>query len=283
MPTKQQPESPCLRRQAGTAMVSHQTVSHRLLKLLQIYLSLIAVFATGLTTAAPMQTDKAPDGNAAAVVMGVHHFPPDFIVSKDGQTCGGAGVDMARTILARAGLTLETRCVLPARLYVLLEKGDIDLTINIKSTAALASQPPPVFVDPPYMALQLVLYSHKKTSAAPNDDSVSAIRAFDYQGQRKQLVARGYRFNDAADAGQAIDMFLHQRTEHLLTYEGPFRAYIQQHDPTVLNRLDRRAIENIPAFFVVSAKSAQQSQIVQAINSYAAALHCRYLRSCTAP
>lgn len=244
--------------------------------------------ATPETAAAETAATAAPEPATAVtraantVVIGVHNFPPDFVLSSDGNHCGGEGVELTRSIMASAGLMLETRCVMPARMYLLLEKGEIDLTINIKSTKALASVPAPVFVEPPYMALQLVLYSHKKTSQAPHDDSVAAIRAFDYQGQRQQLIAQGHQFVDVADAPRAIEIFLHQRTEHLLTYEGPFRAYLQSHDPTVLNQLERRAVDHIPAFFVVSPKSPLQARIVAAIEHYASARHCRYLRSCKA-
>jgi hypothetical protein len=243
----------------------------------------MCIFAC-LSNEAVARDETALIGKALdTVVMGVHHFPPDFIVSADGKNCGGAGVELARAILAAAALTLETRCVMPARMYLLMERGEIDLTINIKSTEALANQPAPVFVEPPYMALQLVLYSHKKTSQAPTDDSISAIRAFDYHGQRKRLTAQGHQFVDVADAGKAIEVFLHQRTEHLLTYEGPFRAYLQQHNPGMLDHLERRAIDSIPTYFVVSGKSQHQTKVVNAIEQYARKHHCRFLRSCVSP
>ncbi len=236
---------------------------------------------TAVANTAVANNNTTPARSANTVMMGVHNFPPDFVVSQDGQDCGGDGAALARKIMAEAGLQLETRCVTPARLYLLLQKGDIDLTINIKSTAALAHQPAPLFVEPPYMTLQLVLYSHKKTSPAPHNDSIAAIRAFDYQGQRQQLSARGHQFVDVADATQAIEVFLHRRTEHLLTYEGPFRAYLQSHDASVLNQFERRALDSIPAYFVVSPASPLQARIAGAIRHYASARQCRFLRSCS--
>ncbi len=216
------------------------------------------------------------------VVFGVHNFPPDFVVSSDGQTCGGPGVAFSAQVLAEAGLRLQTYCLTPARMFVLLEKGEIDVSINIKSTAALQSQVQPVFVDPPYLMLQLVLYSHKKTAAAPGDDSVALIRAFDYHGQRKKLAAAGYRFVDMPDAMAAIDLFVHQRTEHLLTYEGPFRAFLSQRDPKLLESLQRQPLDAIAAHYVISGKSAYQTQIKAAFERYAARHQCRLLRDCKA-
>jgi polar amino acid transport system substrate-binding protein len=218
--------------------------------------------------------------SANSVIMGVHNFPPEFVVSPDGKECGGSGVEQTRKMLASAGLQLKTVCVPPARLYVLLQQGTIDLTINIKSTAALQSKPAPIFVEPAFMNLQLVLYSHKQTSQAPRNSSVALIRAFDYQGQRQKLSRDGYLMVDLPDATSAIDMFVHQRTQHLLTYEGPFRAYLLNQNPTTMHQFDRRAIDSIPTYIVISAQSPLQQRIAEAIHQFAAAEHCRFLSRC---
>lgn len=217
------------------------------------------------------------------VIMGVHHFPPDFIVSPDGKTCGGSGVEQTRKILASAGLQLETTCVPPARLYLLLKHGDIDLTINIKSTTALQSNPAPVFVEPAYLNLQLALFSHKPNSQAPRDRSVALIRAFDYHGQRQQLSRDGFLLIDLPDAPSAIEMFVHQRTQHLLTYEGPFKAYLSSQQHASLSQYNHRAIATIPTYFVISAQSTQRQRIVSALEQYAAAHRCRLFVRCGSP
>ena len=227
------------------------------------------------------QASHAQDSPAQTNIrMGVHNFPPDFVVSPDGTHCGGPGVEQIRKMLAGAGLQLTTVCVPPARLYLLMEQGEIDLTINIKSTTALQSKPAPIFVEPAFMNLQLVLYSHKKTSEAPRDNSVALIRAFDYQGQRSKLSRDGYVMVDLPDATSAIDMFLHQRTQHLLTYEGPFRAYLSAQNQAQLSQFHRRAIASIPTHIVISAQSAAQQRIAAAITQYAAAQRCRFLSHC---
>lgn len=218
-----------------------------------------------------------------SVTIGVHHFPPDFIVSADGQTCGGRGVEQTRKILASAGLQLKTSCVPPARLYLLLKQGDIDLTINIKSTAALQSQPAPLFVEPAYMQLQLALYSHKAQSQAPRDRSVALIRAFDYHGQRQQLSREGFLLIDLPDAPSAIEMFVHHRTQHLLTYEGPFKAYLSKLPQADVSHYNHRAIASIPTYYVISPRSANRQRIVTALEQYAAAHRCLLFISCGAP
>lgn len=99
-------------------------------------------------------------------------------------------------------------------MYLLLDKGEVDFSINIKTTAAISKMHQ--FVEPAYMPLQLMLYSHPLSSLAPQDKTVAAIRSFDYLGQRQQLVQQGYQVIDVPDSVSAVQLFLHQRTQHLI-------------------------------------------------------------------
>ncbi|RVU35604.1 hypothetical protein EOE67_13495 [Rheinheimera riviphila] len=213
---------------------------------------------------------------AAPVVlkMGVHNFPPDIVVNADG-SCGGPGLELSRDIFEAAGMQVEPRCITPARMYLLLDSGDIDFSINIKSTLKLSRQHLPV--EPPYSKLQLVLYSHNHSSDAPRDDSVAAIRAFDYQGQRQQLLQRGYIFVDLPDSVSASQFFLHQRSQHLITYDGPFRSFLSKSQPELLKELQRKPITSIDTFYIVSAQSKHQAAMQQAITQFAQKHRCLYL------
>lgn len=212
--------------------------------------------------------------------MGVHNFPPDIVVNADG-SCGGPGVLLSQRIFADAGMLVEPVCITPARIYRLLDRGEIDFSINIKSTRKLSREHMPV--DPPYSKLQLVLYSHLHRSNAPRDDSVAAIRAFDYQGQRQQLLQQGYIFVDLPDSVSASQFFLHQRSQHLLTYDGPFRAYLQAQQPDLLKTLQRKPIDSIDTFYILSAKSPHQTAMQQAITAFASTHRCIYLAGCQQP
>lgn len=216
---------------------------------------------------------------AAPVVlkMGVHNFPPDIVVNADG-SCGGPGLALSQRIFAAAGMQVEPVCITPARMYLLLDSGDIDFSINIKSTLKLSRQHLPV--EPAYSELQLVLYSHLPSSNAPRDDSVAAIRAFDYLGQRQLLLQRGYIFVDLPDSVSASQFFLHQRSEHLLTYDGPFRAYLNAQQPALLKTLRRQSIASIDTFYILSAHSAHQAAMQQAISQFAKIHHCGYIARC---
>lgn len=214
--------------------------------------------------------------------MGLHNFPPDFVVSPDGQSCGGPGFELTRQIFAQHQIEIEAVCVTPARMYLLLDTGELDFSINIKSTKALSAlqNAQHQFIAPPYSQLQLVMYSHKASSAAPRDNSVALIRGFDYQGQRASLLQRGFVLVDLPDSISASELFLHQRSQHLLTYDGPFRAYALAKDAALLAQFERRALSSIDTFYVLSARSAHKTQMQQAIETYAARHQCRYIKGC---
>lgn len=227
-----------------------------------------------------------------AIRMGVHNFPPELYMQQhhgEPERCGGPGVEQMAHILATAQLTLESVCVTPARMYLLLQNGEIDLSINIKSTKALQQnkqQPAHLFANPAYMDLQLMLYSHNRRSQAPDNDSVAAIRGFDYQGQRQLLTARGFSFMDVSDATNAIELFLHFRTEHLISYSAPFDSYLAEKahtmTPPALNPATWQSskLATVPAFYVISAKSPQRDLLLQTIENYAKAHHCQQLSNC---
>lgn len=210
--------------------------------------------------------------------MGIHNFPPDFVVSADGKHCGGPGLELTRRIFADQQVKIEAVCVAPARMYLLLDSGAVDFSINIKSTKALTAQHE--FISPAYSELQLVIYSHKASSAAPRDNSVALIRGFDYQGQRAALLQRGYLMIDLPDSISASELFLHQRSQHLLTYDGPFRAYVQAKDATLFSQYERQALDSIDTFYVLSGRSLHLQLMRQTIMAYGKQHHCLYLKGC---
>lgn len=237
--------------------------------------------------------DIKPTGVVKQLIrMGVHNFPPEFFMQQhngEAARCGGPGVEQTANILATAQLTLEAVCVTPARMYLLLQNGEIDLSINIKSTKALQQTKPQQahrFATPAYMDLQLMLYSHGHSSNTPGNDSVAAIRGFDYLGQRQLLSARGFNFMDVSDATSAIELFLHFRTAHLISYSAPFDSYLAEKAHTVTPPAVNPAtwqsskLATVPAFYVISAKSPQRDLLLQTIENYAKVHRCQQLSNC---
>lgn len=215
------------------------------------------------------------------VRLGVHHFPPEFIVSShNGQPHrGGPGVERTRRILLSRHIGLTVVCVTPARMYLLLDKGELDLVINIKSTKALQQQQHQ-FAAVPYSELELMLYSHSRSSQAPQDNSVALIRGFDYQGQRQALSARGFALVDLPDAPSAVALFMRQRTQHLLTYQGPLQAYLTAQQQQLPSSWQVKKLAQVPTFYVISANSPHRQLLQQQLQAYARDHRCQRFNQC---
>lgn len=236
---------------------------------------LLFVFAFFMLPPVSADTAVPPD---KVLRMGIHNFPPDFVVSTDGKSCAGEGYLLAQRVFAQAGYKLEAVCTTPARMYLLLDQGDVDFSINVKTTAAISKKHS--FVEPAYMPMQLMLYSHALSSAAPQDKTVAAIRSFDYLGQRQQLLQQGYQLVDMPDSISAVQLFLHQRTQHLISYQEPFVAYADKQSTDVVTGLKQKKLAEIDAYFVVSAASTDHQHIIDVLQLYAKTHSCSYLKGC---
>ena len=143
------------------------------------------------------------------VTMGLVVFPPYSILEEQTNKCVGRFIEITKKILTDYSIQLGAVCAPPARLFRLLEKAEIDFTINIKSTVALPKNVD--FVEPPFSTLQLDLYSHKQNKL---DNSVAAIRGYSYHGFRAKLVDQHYKFFDLPNSISAIQLFLKKRSSH---------------------------------------------------------------------
>lgn len=237
-----------------------------------LYLLLSVVMLTGPCAAGGSMQTTEP----VTLKMGLHNFPPDFVVSKDGQHCGGQGLELTRQIFQPLNVRIEPVCLTPARMYLLLDSGEIDLTINIQSTRQLANRHH--FIAPPYRALQLMLYSHPDNNKVPQHRSVALIRGFDYAGERQKLLHQGYQLQDLPDSISAIEFFLLKRSQYLLTYQGPFASYLQQSAST--QPLHGQKLAQMDTFYLLSDSSAHLSLMRQQLQAYASQYHCRYLLDC---
>lgn len=209
---------------------------------------------------------KSYAGEASAgkkIVLGVVQFPPLIVVNPDNFDCIGPAIDASRELLASLGYAVKVQCIPAARLYTLIERGLVDLTINVRSTGALINNVE--FIDKPFSYLTLGLVQN----LALNDDkSVAAIRGFDYLGIRNELISKGYTFFDLPSSNDAINLFVHGRTSNLLTYLGPYDYYL---DKQPLSFLQTKTIRRrqVPAYFAVSRASKHRTSLVKVINGYA--------------
>lgn len=204
--------------------------------------------------------------SGSEIRLGVHKFPPYFVMT-DNENCGGEAVELTRNLLQTDSIKLTTVCATPARLYKMLQSGEVDLTINIKQTKALPDNVS--FVATPYVQLSLVLLTHGAAVARDKAPTIAAIRGFDYHGQRQVLTDKGYTFIDMPDSISAVEMFIKARSSALLTYEAPFDHYLQQHNLPFAKHYQCQLLEHIDAFYVISEQSAHKSYINDKLTEHA--------------
>lgn len=219
-----------------------------------------------------------PTNKIGKVRLGIHNFPPGFVMSDDGKVCGGRAVTILDRILKPAGLQIMPVCGTAARIYRQLDSGDMDMGISTVTNPLVNHAH--TFLTPAYTELVLVLYSHPRAVADADSNSVVAIRGFEYQGQRLLMQQQGYQFIEMPDAVSAVGFFLHQRAQHLISYQDPFLYYLQQQGPDALTQIRQQHLMTVDAQLVVSARSVYKDRIIQALATFAATHKCRYLTEC---
>lgn len=211
------------------------------------------------------------------VTMGGHYFPPYMVSDEAGDNCGGEAVDMTRKILAEVNIDMQLVCASPARIFRLLMSGEVDFTINIKSTRALSEGVE--FVDPPYTQLKLMLYENSLVGQDEFDKTVAAIRGFDYHGFRQNLSEQGFRFIDMPDSISAVKMFLAGRSSGLISYEAPYDYYLSTHSWLHPNKGSAALLTSVDSHYVISAQSLIKERLKQALINYADKHHLQYYQN----
>lgn len=220
------------------------------------------------------------DGQAKLIKLslGVHHFPPGLVASSDGKQCGGTAVDKLNKIFLPSGYVVVPVCSPPARIYRSMDTGDIDLSLNTLTNTLINKTH--IYLLPAFTQLVLVLYSHPASAMAPEDKTVSAVRGFDYQGQRVEMQQHGFQFVDMPDTISATNFFLHKRSQYLISYEGPFLHAMQEHYPGMIKTLSAQPLTKIDVQVVVSVRSVHRDNIIKIIQDYAKKHQCNYIKEC---
>ena len=190
------------------------------------------------------------------VSLGAVEFPPYIYHDEETSECIGQVVDVTRTILGNKGFTLNTVCAPAIRIYKMLQSGDLDLTVNIKSTKLLQGYVE--FVEPKYGELELIFVSHDNRGF---EKMISAIRGFDYHGERASLAQQGYDFQDTPGSIDAIKMFMRERTRHLITYKTPFEFYLKQNNLSLPAGSKIEVLKSMPTYYALSKQSANYNTI----------------------
>ncbi|WP_100657564.1 transporter substrate-binding domain-containing protein [Alteromonas flava] len=219
------------------------------------YFFSLLLFGSYSTAQANSHASATPNQTISLAAL---EFPPYSYTQTGSSECVGYIIELTRQIFSREGYTLEAICAPAIRVYRMIEIGDIDLTVNIKSTQLIQNKVE--FIEPQYGQLELIFLTHKNNGFA---NMVSGIRGFDYNGQRKELVKRGFTFQDTPGSIDAIKMFIRGRTRHLITYKAPYKFYLEQHGFSTPLEVDIENLTSIPTFYAVSVLSPQKEAIKQ--------------------
>lgn len=198
----------------------------------------------------------ASEQSPPTVTLGVLVFPPEVVINPDTGECEGNAIKKVRELLSP--FIVKAECAPPARIFKMIEHGEVDLTINIKSTPAVKDFVE--FVDPAYRYLTLNLYGHQ---GFDTPGTVAAIRGFDYHGYRTNLTNQDFIFVDLPTSIDAISMFTRQRTDYLLSYESPakaLRAYFPDDTRT-------QTLMKVPTHLAISKVSPYRMQLIKHLNN----------------
>lgn len=191
-------------------------------------------------------------------------FPPESYIDSRSGECVGFAVELTRRILVQYDYKLVAICAPAIRVYRMLQSGEVDLTINIRSTTAIKDHVD--FISPQFAELELIFLSHKEQGF---ENMISAIRGFDYHGHRKSLVDKGFVFQDMPGSIDAIKMFVKGRSRHLLTYKAPYQFYIARNGFNMPEYDDIEYLQEIPTFYAISKASAKHDELHQLLTQHA--------------
>jgi polar amino acid transport system substrate-binding protein len=138
----------------------------------------------------------------------------------------------------------------------MMSSGDLDLTINVKTTQGLVNNAD--FFPKPFSVLTLALYNY----ANATEKSISAIRAFDYNGYRDKLQNDGFRFIDVPTAEDAVELFVRRRSQHLISYKTPYDYYLMANDVKFETQVNTTVLQNIPTYIAISRMSAHRLKLL---------------------
>lgn len=205
------------------------------------------------------------------IVFGITVFPPSSIVDTTTGRCTGPAIDATNSIFSET-FKVEIFCAPAARIYKLLKVGDIDLTLNIKSTSALEQLV--TFYNRPFNQLNIAVYSHADIAFSR---TVATIRGFDYQGVRTSLLNDGFKLFDVPSATDTITLFLRRRTSHLVSYVGPFNYFIATSNFEVPFHLEVDYVGRVDTFYGISKASLHHNALLELLSRFGNNMESRYI------
>jgi polar amino acid transport system substrate-binding protein len=194
------------------------------------------------------------------ITVGLSVLPPFSEMLSDNQ-CGGTYVDAVKQLIYESSpFDVSVVCAPPIRIYRMIEAGNVDLTINVKTTKRLIQHV--TFHPMLFSNLSLVLYTHENRP----EKSIAAIRGFDYHGFRQKFTEEDYQFVDVPNGMDAVEIFLRERSASLLLYEGTFEWYLSKNNEVLIKNIIKSDLQLVPTYFAVSNRSEHKRAIEQWLN-----------------
>ncbi|MDM7859297.1 hypothetical protein QTP81_01595 [Alteromonas sp. ASW11-36] len=214
--------------------------------------------------------DSGSTHTPVEITLAALEFPPLAYTQAGSSECIGYAIELARLIVEKYGHTLNAICAPAIRVYRLVQAGEIDMTINIKSTELLHDYVD--FIEPEFGNLELIFLSHEQEGF---ENLISAIRGFDYHGYRQKFEAEDYVFQDTPGSIDAIKMFVRSRTRHLITYKAPFKFYLEQNGFELPPTVKIENLMELQTYFAVSRASKHNALIKEILQKHVEATHLK--------
>lgn len=201
---------------------------------------------------------------SSPVTLGAVLFPPDTMLDEQTSECIGSVIDVTKKILAEHGQEVDVICAPPSRIYQLMKEGEVDFTVNVKTTDSLPPQTS--FVDTPFRKIEVELYSYINTEFR-ND--IAAIKDFSYHGYRDNLTQQGYTFFDMPTGISAIQFFIKNQTGNLLAYSSTVDYYINVKNLDIRDKISSQAMIEVNSHYAISNNSPSKQKLLEIFNNYA--------------
>lgn len=198
------------------------------------------------------------------VTLGTILFPPGTNIEKESGRCIGNNIDKTRQILLHLNIDINIVCTSPIRIYRMIENNELDFTINIKSTSALA--PHVEFTNKPFRKIILNIYRYKEI---PVIGSIAAVRGFDYNGFRQVYLNKDVEFLDLPNTISAIQMFARKRSDALLSYQTPMEYYLALKNIELGDSVVVETLLTLDTFYAINKNSPYFEMLKSSLDDFA--------------
>jgi polar amino acid transport system substrate-binding protein len=205
------------------------------------------------------------------LTVGADIFPPGVIVDPETGHCSGYFIDSVSKIFSESNFNLDFICTSPSIIFRMLDKGKIDLIVNIKTNVQLDGLV--TFVGPPYRDINISLFNHQDDKLLK---TISAVKGYHYNGQRKRLQEKGFEFYDLPDTASALRFFMKKRSTYLLSYRASINYLFNKNVASFEHSIVEKKISTLDSHFAISNKSVMFEQIKSALHSYAIKNESKY-------